>query len=58
MTRKFTSPKEWNSIVKKLPIGRAAKPDEIAAVVLFLASDAGSYFVGASLDVNGGTLIV
>lgn len=58
MTRKFTSPKEWNSIVKKLPIGRAAMPNEIAAVVLFLASDAGSYFAGASLDVNGGTLII
>jgi NAD(P)-dependent dehydrogenase (short-subunit alcohol dehydrogenase family) len=37
------------------PIGRIGKPEEIAAVVAFLASDAGGAFVGQILQPNGGT---
>ncbi|MFA4905582.1 MAG: SDR family oxidoreductase [Candidatus Margulisiibacteriota bacterium] len=39
---------------KKTPLGRMAKPDEIAAVVLFLASEAASYVSGATIMVDGG----
>ncbi|MCB1396853.1 MAG: SDR family oxidoreductase [Rhodobacter sp.] len=37
-----------------IPLGRAARPDEIAAPILFLMSDAASYVVGTILRVGGG----
>ena len=37
------------------PIGRIGRPEEIAAVVAFLASDAGGAFVGQVVQPNGGT---
>jgi NAD(P)-dependent dehydrogenase (short-subunit alcohol dehydrogenase family) len=41
---------EW----AKIPLGRAADPEEMASAVYFLASTEGSYLTGATLDVNGG----
>ncbi len=41
-------------IVESIPMGRLAKPDEIAAVVAFLASDEAGYITGANISVNGG----
>lgn len=40
--------------VKDIPVGRIATPEEIASVVLFLASDAASYITGQTINVNGG----
>ena len=38
------------------PIGRMAEPEEVAAVICFLASEASRYMVGQAVDVNGGLL--
>ena len=40
------------------PISRLGQPQEVADLVAFLASDQASYITGASLDINGGDLMI
>lgn len=41
-------------ILSQVPLGRLGEPEEIAAVVDFLASDSGAYITGENIHVNGG----
>ena len=41
-------------IISKIPIGRLGQPEDTAAAVLFLASKAGNFISGETVDVNGG----
>ncbi|WP_394888570.1 SDR family NAD(P)-dependent oxidoreductase [Mesorhizobium sp. AaZ16] len=42
---------------KTVPLGRIAEPEDIADVILFLASDAARYICGALIEVNGGKAV-
>jgi NAD(P)-dependent dehydrogenase (short-subunit alcohol dehydrogenase family) len=45
-----------NEFFKDYPVGRAATPEEVAAVVLFLVSKHASCFVGSNIEMDGGSL--
>ena len=52
--RGFDPDKAVEELGRTVPIGRIAEPEDIADVVLFLASDAARYMCGALVEVNGG----
>jgi NAD(P)-dependent dehydrogenase (short-subunit alcohol dehydrogenase family) len=45
---------EQEAMLRPIPLGRPGRPEEVAAVVLFLSSAAASYVSGATIEVNGG----
>jgi NAD(P)-dependent dehydrogenase (short-subunit alcohol dehydrogenase family) len=45
-------------IVGRVPMGRFASPDDIAAAVAFLLGDDSAYMTGQSIAVNGGAIMI
>ena len=54
----FSTPEMIRSFVATIPLGRVGTPDECARVIAFLASDAASYVVGETVEINGGQLML
>ena len=48
---------ERDQILRLIPLGRAATPEEIAGSILFLASDLATFITGEVLNVNGGAVL-
>lgn len=46
------------SMLERIPVGRFGAPEDVAACVTFLASEAGGYLTGQTLHVNGGMAMV
>jgi NAD(P)-dependent dehydrogenase (short-subunit alcohol dehydrogenase family) len=48
---------EWEAAAKRIPIGHAGEPEDVAEAVAFLVSDAAKHMTGQTLHVNGGRLV-
>jgi len=57
MARPHLTGKRKNEILNQSPIGRVAKPEEIAKTVVFLASEGTDFLTGCIIDVNGASYL-
>ncbi len=55
--RKSSNPELYRSTLASIPFGRMGKPEEVAQVVLFLASDKASWVTAQTIVVDGGQLV-
>jgi len=48
---------EWEAAAKRIPLGHAGEPEDVAEAVAFLASDSSRHMTGQTLHVNGGRIM-
>lgn len=58
MVRATIDDAKVEAYARSFPIPRLGRPEEVADLVVFLASDRAAYITGASLDINGGDLMI
>jgi 3-oxoacyl-[acyl-carrier protein] reductase len=54
----FSTPEAMKAYAAGIPLGRVGKPVEVAQIIVFLVSDASSYLVGETIEINGGMLML
>ena len=52
----LTNKPELDALLNNIPLGRLGKPEEVAGVVAFLASDDGAYVTGSTYFIDGGLI--
>jgi NAD(P)-dependent dehydrogenase (short-subunit alcohol dehydrogenase family) len=57
MAEDFLAGPQGESIRNQSPLGRVAKPEEVAYAVLFLASPGAEFMTGAIIDINGASYL-
>lgn len=50
----FSTSEMMKGYVSAIPMGRIGRPEEVASVITFLASDKASYIAGETIEINGG----
>jgi 3-oxoacyl-[acyl-carrier protein] reductase len=48
---------EWEAAAKRIPVGHAGTPEDVAEAVAYLASDAAKHITGQTIHVNGGRIM-
>lgn len=56
--RNLTSPEMLADLVSRIPSQRIGRPEEIGEIVAFMATDAASFIVGETIEVNGGVYML
>jgi len=58
LTRENATPEQLAAIARTFPVRRLGEAVEVADLICFLASEAAGYITGASVDINGGDLML
>ena len=58
MVRSTIDEDRTRAYVESFPVSRLGRPEEVADLVAFLTTDRAAYITGASLDINGGDLMI
>lgn len=48
---------EWEAAAKRIPLGHAGQPEDVAEAVAYLSSDAAKHMTGQTIHVNGGRIM-
>ena len=56
--KSLRTPEQIEKITANIPLRRPSQPEEIAEIVLFLASEPAAYITGSTLDINGGLVML
>jgi len=58
MVREMSTPEHMEQERQKIPLRRLGTPQDEADLVIFLCSEESSYITGATIDINGGDLVI